>query len=192
MFPRYIALRLRRNERGSAQGESFLLMNIFIRPEQPKDIPVIHALNASAFPTDAEVRLVDVLRANGKAVYSFVAVNEQDEVLGHVLYSPVTTPLPSNGLGIAPVAVKPEFQNQGIGSQLIRASLAEVKADGCDFVVLLGNPAYYHRFGFQTASSFGMQNEYGADEAFMVLNLSGRELPNGFVRYAEEFGLFSL
>lgn len=167
-------------------------MNIFIRSEQPKDIPTIHALNASAFPTDSEARLVDILRANGKAIYSFVVVNEQDEVLGHVLYSPVTTPLPSNGLGLAPVAVKPEFQNQGIGSKLIRASLIEVKADGYNFVVLLGDPDYYQRFGFQTASTFGLQNEYGVDEEFMILNLSGRELPRGLVRYVEEFGMFSV
>ena len=167
-------------------------MNIFIRPEQPKDIPVIHALNASAFRTDAEARLVDALRANGKAIYSYVAVDEQDTVLGHVLYSPVTTPLPSHGLGLAPVAVKPEFQNQGVGSKLIRVSLIEVKADGFDYVVLLGSPEYYHRFGFQTARTFGLQNEYGVDEEFMVLNLSGRELSSGLVQYAEEFGMFSV
>ena len=167
-------------------------MNIFIRPEQPKDIPVIHALNASAFRTDAEARLVDALRANGKAIYSYVAVDEQDTVLGHVLYSPVTTPLPSHGLGLAPVAVKPEFQNQGVGSKLIRASLVEVKTDGYDFIVLLGSPEYYHRFGFQTASAFGLQNEYGVDDEFMVLNLSGMELPGGLVRYMEEFGMFSI
>lgn len=167
-------------------------MNIFIRPEQPKDIPAIHVLNASAFPTDAEARLVDALRANGKAIYSFVAVNEQDEVLGHVLYSPVATPLPSHGLGLAPIAVQPEFQGQGIGSKLIRASLTEIKADGFDFIVLLGSPEYYHRFGFQTARTFGLQNEYGVDEEFMVLNLSGRELPSGLVQYVEEFGMFSV
>jgi putative acetyltransferase len=167
-------------------------MNLFIRPEQPKDIQTIHALVASAFPTDAEARLVDSLRANGKAIYSFVAVNEDDEVLGHIMYSPVTTPLPSNGLGLAPVAVKPEFQNQGVGSKLIRASLIEVKADGYDFIVLLGSPAYYQRFGFQAASAFGLQNEYGVDEEFMILNLSERELPKGLVCYVDEFEVFSV
>jgi putative acetyltransferase len=168
-------------------------MNIFIRPEQPKDHTVIRAILTATFPTDAEARLVDVLRANGKAIYSFVAVDDHDEVLGHILFSPVSTPLPTTkGLGLAPVAVKPELQHQGIGSQLIRASLIEIKADGFDYVVLLGDPDYYQRFGFQTASVFGLQNEYGVDEEFMVLVLSDRELPKGLVRYAEEFRLFSV
>jgi putative acetyltransferase len=168
-------------------------MNISIRPEQPKDHVAIRAIVTAAFPTDTEARLVDILRANGKAIYSFVAVDDHDEVLGHILFSPVTTPLPmAKGLGLAPVAVQPELQNQGIGSQLIRASLIEIKADGFDYVVLLGNPAYYQRFGFQTASAFGLQNEYGVDEEFMVLPLSNRELPKGLVRYADEFRLFSV
>lgn len=167
-------------------------MNIFIRPEQPKDHAAVRAIVTAAFPTDAEARLVDALRANGKAIYSFVALLENDEVVGHVLFSPVTTPPSSaNGLGLAPVAVKPELQSQGIGSKLIRAGLVECKADGFDFVVLLGDPVYYHRFGFQTASVFGLQNEYGVDEEFMVLRLSDRELPTGLVRYATEFSLFS-
>ena len=168
-------------------------MKIFVRPEQPKDHAAIRAIVTAAFPTDAEARLVDALRVNGKAIYSFVAVDDTDEVLGHIMFSPVTTPLPTaKGLGLAPVAVKPEFQNQGVGSQLIHSSLIECKADGFDFIVLLGNPAYYQRFGFQAASAFGLQNEYGVDEEFMVLPLSDRELPKGLVQYADEFRLFSV
>ena len=168
-------------------------MNISIRPEQPKDQTVIRAIVTAAFPTDGEARLVDALRANGKAIYSLVAVDDHEEVLGHIMFSSVTTP-PSTakGLGLAPVAVKPELQNRGIGSQLIRSSLIECKTDGFDYVVLLGNPTYYHRFGFQTASVFGLQNEYRADEAFMVLSLSKRELPKGTVQYADVFCLSSL
>jgi putative acetyltransferase len=120
-------------------------------------------------------------------------------VLGHILFSLVTTNPPSKlrGIGLAPVAVRPEVQSQGIGSQLIREGLHLCQELGYDYCVVLGDPNYYHRFGFEKASIFGLQNEYGVDEEFMVIRLTERELSAGsgsgkLVRYSPEFALFAV
>lgn len=86
-------------------------MGIHIRSEQAKDIKSVRDILCAAFPTAAESNLVDTLRANGKALISLVAVQD-DEVLGHILFSPVTTTPPSEGrgIGLAPVAVRPDSQ----------------------------------------------------------------------------------
>ncbi len=125
-------------------------MNFEIKNEQPKDIDQVRAILQAAFPTDAESKLVDALRTNGKAIISLVAVNE-DDVLGHILFSPVTTSPQSTakGIGLAPVAVRPDMQAQGIGSELIRQGLRLSKELGFDYCVVLGNPKYYERFGFE-------------------------------------------
>ena len=146
------------------------------------------------FPTEAESKLVNALRANGKVIISLVAAND-DQVLGHILFSPVSTTPPSEakGIGLAPVAVLPEVQSQGIGSGLIREGLRLCKELGYDYCVVLGNPKYYQRFGFEKASSFGLQNEYGVDDAFMIIHFSNRsDMADGLVNYAAEFALFSL
>lgn len=76
--------------------------------------------------------------------------------------------------------------------QPIREGLSRCEALGYDYCVVLGSPQYYSRFGFAKASRFGLQNEYGVDDEFMVIRLSSRELPRGAVKYASEFGLFSV
>ena len=108
-------------------------MNIIIRNEEPKDIDQVRALVCAAFPTAAESKLVDALRANGKAIISLVAVSDT-EVLGHIMFSPITTTPPSDskGIGLAPVAVRPDVQSQGMGSQLIRAGLGLCQELGFD------------------------------------------------------------
>ena len=87
----------------------------------------------------------------------------------------------------------PSHQRRGIGGELIRAGIAACRDLGCGFVVLLGHPEYYPRFGFQRASQFGLSNEYDADEAFMVLELRRSALPaaGGLVKYAAEFAEFA-
>jgi len=159
-------------------------MDITIRNEEEKDHPQIRDIVRSAFPTEAESKLVDALRANSKAIISLVAVR-WDELLGHILFSPVsTTPLSeAKGIGLAPVAVKPAFQSQGIGSQLIREGLRLCKELHYDYVVVLGSPDYYGRFGFKKASQFGLQNEYGVDDPFMVIKISDSRVL-GLVKYA--------
>ncbi len=167
-------------------------MNFKTRNEEPKDIDQVRAILQAAFPTDAESKLVDALRTNGKAIISLVAVNE-DDVLGHILFSPVTTSPPSNakGIGLAPVAVRPDMQAQGIGSEFIRQGLRLSKELGFDYCVVLGNPKYYERFGFEKASNFGVMNEYGADEEFMLIKFTDCTV-SGLAKYAPEFAFFSV
>jgi len=167
-------------------------MDITLRREEEKDIEQVREIVRAAFPGEAESRLVDALRANGKAIISLVAV-KGDEVLGHILFSSVTTTPPSDarGIGLAPVAVHPSAQSQGIGSKLITEGLRLCKELGFDYCVVLGSPEYYQRFGFAKASSFGIRNEYGVDDEFMIIRFSVRNVA-GVVNYASEFARFSV
>ncbi len=164
---------------------------IEIRVERSDDVAAIRDVNERAFGSSAEARLVDQLRAANKAVISLVALLG-DRVVGHILFSPITVAAPPasfNGVGLAPMSVLPEFQNQGIGSQLVREGLRACQAAGCDVVVVLGHVGYYPRFGFSTAKNYGLENEYDASDAFMVLELrkGALEQISGLVRFAPEF-----
>jgi putative acetyltransferase len=167
-------------------------MEYTIRSEEERDQLQVRDIIQAAFSTEAESKLVDALRANGKAIISLVAVHG-DEVLGHILFSPVSTTPSSDaqGLGLAPVAVKPSFQSKGIGTRLIREGLNQCKELQYDYVVVLGSPEYYGRFGFKKASQFDLQNEYGVDDEFMVIHLTESRV-RGLVKYASEFFMFSI
>jgi putative acetyltransferase len=169
-----------------------MTVEIQIRHEETQDIEQIQQILLSAFPTEAESKLVDALQANGKGIISLVA-SKGDEVLGHILFSPVTTTPASDakGLGLAPVAVRPDVQFQGIGARLIREGLQVCRELGCDYCVVLGDPHYYQRFGFEKASRSGIRNEYGVDEECMVLRFSDSTVA-GVVQFAPEFGGFSV
>jgi len=164
-----------------------------VRPERAADVAAVRGIHRAAFPTDAEARLVDALREAGQALVSLVA-ERHGEVLGHVLFSPVTLDPPGPvGAGLAPLAVHPSRQGRGIGGMLVREGLSACAAKGIAFVVVLGDPRYYGRFGFRRASARGLSNEYGADEAFAVVELSKGALPGGpaLVRYRPEFAQHS-
>ncbi len=163
-----------------------------IRPEQPGDAGRVRAVVTAAFPTDAEAQLVDALRAAGQLTVSLVAL-DGDEVVGHVAFSPVTVAGRDGGLGLAPVAVAPGWQRQGVGSQLVRDGLLRAEATGAGYVVVLGAPAYYGRFGFAAASRWGLSDEYGGGEAFQVLEFRPGAAPagGGLVRYAPAFAAFA-
>jgi putative acetyltransferase len=167
-------------------------MEFTIRNEEVDDLEQVRAVLRAAFPSDAESWLVDILRTNGKAIISLVAVHE-NEVLGHIFFSTVSTTPPSvaNGIGLAPVAVRPDVQSRGIGAALIREGLHLCRELGFDYCVVLGSPQYYQRFGFQKASAFDIQNEYEVDEEFMMIRFSNRDV-KGVVHYAPEFAQFSL
>jgi putative acetyltransferase len=165
---------------------------ITIRAETAGDIPAVRRVNELAFGQPDEADLVDALRAAAHPHISLVAAAE-GYVAGHIFFSPVTlegqgsTP---TALGLAPMAISPEYQRRGIGSRLVREGLKECRRIGCDVVVVLGHPGYYPRFGFVPASRRGLRCEYPVpDEVFMVFELKPDALPGpGLVRYRPEFG----
>lgn len=164
-----------------------------IRAENSGDGPAIHELHMAAFPTDAEARLVDALRVNGKASVSLVAESE-GRIVGHVLFSPVSIESAGGlvgGAGLAPIAVLLSHQRKGVGSDLIASGIEACRGSEFGFIVVLGEPTFYQRFGFKRARSFGLENEYGVDEEFMVLELRSGYLTGlrGVVRYGAEFSI---
>jgi len=166
---------------------------IEIRLEQPKDIDEVRLLNDTAFAQPTEGRIVDKLRKSCKGILSLVAISN-NKVIGHILFSPVTIETQSDvieGMGLAPMAVLPEWQNQGIGSKLVKEGLRIVNSTKCPFLSVLGHENYYPRFGFQRASKYGLQSQWEGipDEAFMamILNDSVMKGVSGIVRYRDEF-----
>src|SRR5579862_1770031 len=164
---------------------------IEIRSEMPDDRAAVQEVHTKAFGGPAEAKLVRLICERQKALISLVATND-GKVVGHILFSKVTianSPDTFNVVGLAPVAVLPEFQRQGIGSQLIREGLKQCKQAAYDAVVLIGYPAYYSRFGFSRAADFSLQNEYGVHDEFMVLPLRDGALDGarGMIKYHPEF-----
>lgn len=159
-----------------------------IRPEQPSDAAAIFAVHAASFSTNAEARLVDLLRKAGNLAISLVA-EVDGTIVGHVAFSPVTTSKGDIGAGLAPLAVVEAYRRQGTAAELVRAGLQACKKVSVGWVVVLGDPAYYGRFGFEPAAPFGLSDEYGGGEAFQVLEFVPNALPKGagLVRYAAEF-----
>ena len=161
-----------------------------IRPERDGDAAAVRRVHETAFPTTAEADLVERLRAGGKAVIALVA-EDAGSIVGHILFSPVALePLAGTvGLGLAPVAVLPDHEKHGVGRRLIQNGLAECHAWGAGFVVVIGDPPYYGRFGFEPAEKHGLRSEYDAGDSFMVFELvSGALPPSGtLVKYAPEF-----
>ena len=164
---------------------------MLIRDEAAGDTEAIRKVHELAFETSAEADLVDLLRASGKATISLMA-EEEGEIVGHVMFSPVEIDPPSpswKALGLAPIGVRPERQRQGIGKALISEGLERCHLIGTGAVVLLGDPAYYKRFGFKRAKDFGLGNEYQVEDEFMVVELIPGILEGveGMVRYTDEF-----
>ncbi|MBM0741819.1 N-acetyltransferase [Phormidium sp. CLA17] len=164
---------------------------MYIRAEKPDDVSAIYQVNSEAFGRENEASLVNQLRG-AASTFSFVAI-QSDQIVGHIFFSPVTVRGGSSNLsilGLAPIAVLPNYQRQGIGSLLIQQSLKACSESGQDAIVVLGDPKYYSRFGFISASTKGLRCEYDVpDEAFMVLELNSGALQDctGTVQYRSEF-----
>jgi putative acetyltransferase len=162
------------------------------RPERPEDVDGIRNVHSLAFAQGAEAALVDRLRAGKALIVSMVAV-EGDEVLAHCAFSRVG--LEDGGgpemFGLGPMGVRPDHQNQGIGSGLVEASLRACKEAGAVAIVCVGHPEYYPRFGFQEATGYGLTCEFPVPEQFfMAIELEDGALDDvtGRIRYSPEFG----
>ncbi len=185
-----------------------------VRVETPADEAGVRACEERAFGRALEARLVDDLRRACPDCLSLVAAAADGSVTGHLLFSPVTLddarpadgagsqdPASSRGdshggahpqgMGLGPLAVLPELQRQGIGSALVEHGLAELRAAGCPYVVVVGHPSYYPRFGFVRASSLGLVSHWDAvpDEAWMAFVLDPGAMAGvaGVVRHRPEF-----
>jgi len=164
---------------------------MLIRTEAPADILVIDRLLKSAFETEAEANLVMQLRENSHLTLSLVACTDEGEVVGHAMFSPVTLEGEDlNWQGLAPVAVKEEYRKQGIADKLIREGLSSLFEFGYPACVVLGDPNYYGRFGFEAAESKQMRCEWDVPAgAFQVLAMAEGEFDQrqGLIQYCPEF-----
>ncbi len=135
--------------------------SIVIRPESPDDLDAIRRVVAAAFESEAQAKLVERIRASPEYVPEMALVAEvDDEIVGHVMVSYTVIRNDDGDRRISmlsPLAVLPEFQRAGIGSALVRASLAVAAAHGEPMVILEGSPAYYRRFGFEHSIKYGIE-----------------------------------
>lgn len=159
-------------------------MAFIIRDETESDLAAIRTVHRLAFAGEDEARLVDALRRSGDTVLSLVA-ERQDRIIGHVVLSRLEAPM--RALALAPVGVLPDYQRRGIGSALIRAALKRAQSDDFDAVFVLGEPAYYRRFGFSVEDAEGYECVY-AGAFFMIRPLAAGMLPTvGLIDYPPAF-----
>ena len=167
---------------------------ITIRPESPADYKVVYEVNKLAFKQEDEARLVEKIRQspNYIAELSLVAIKDK-KVVGHILFSIVNIKNDKEAtqiLSLAPMATLPEYQNQGIGSLLVKKGLEECRKLGYKAVVVVGHPNYYPRFGFIPAKEKGLKLPFDApDEAFLVNELMPGALDHisGTIEYPPAF-----
>lgn len=165
-------------------------MNLVVRKELSSDAAAVHDLTRAAFlnaphTAHTEQFIVDALRKAGALAISLVA-EQEGEVVGHVAVSPVLISDGSKGwYGLGPISVKPELQRKGIGSLLMQSALCLLQEQGAAGCVLVGDPAYYSRFGFKPRSSLILSDV--PPEYFQALSF-GPSFPSGVVTFHEAFG----
>ena len=133
-----------------------------IRPAEPEDRAAIHAIEERAFGRPDEADLVDHLVADGDVVLELVA-ERHGEIFGHILFSRLQVmsgDWNSPAVSLAPLAVDPAHQNAGIGSELVREGHLRLMAQGEVLSVVLGDPAYYGRFGYAHDRASGFESRW--------------------------------
>jgi putative acetyltransferase len=171
-----------------------LPQGIRICEEQAQDADGIRQVNRMSFGGEYEAEVVDRLRENCPTILSLVAKDGED-VVGHILFSPAKIVQPEGesifGMGLAPLAVLPVYQGLGIGSALSQEGLKRMEMAHHPFVIVLGHPSYYPRFGFEKASTYGIISAFKdvPDEAFMIYILDREVMTDvsGVAHYRAEF-----
>ncbi len=168
---------------------------MLIRTEAPADILAIDRLLKSVFETEAEANLVMTLRENGHLTLSLVACTDEGEVVGHLLFSPVT--IEGDDLswqGLAPLAVAKAYQGKGIAAALVEEAFSTLPEFGYPACVVLGDPQYYGRFQFEPAADYGLHCQWEVPAgAFQVRSLTEHSVAEqlvgrkGLVEYCPEF-----
>lgn len=166
-------------------------MQILIRPERATDQNAVQQINHLAFGGAAEARLVAALRDGGYVSTSLVA-EVCGTVVGLIVFSRVSIRTNSGVLpaaALAPLAVLPEFQRQGIGSALVRAGIEDCRRGTCCGILVLGHPDFYPRFGFSAELAETLESPFGGGPAWMALELTAGALHGriGSVTYAPPF-----
>ncbi len=168
--------------------------DVTIRSECPADYAAIDEVNRLAFGQEAEARLVRALRSTaGFEPRMSLVAHGRGRVVGHILFSPVTIVGAAGGVpavALAPMAVHPDYQRQGIGSRLVQEGLHACRRFGHAIVVVVGHPDYYPRFGFRPARAMGLEAPFPVpDEAFSAMALAAGALDgvSGMVEYPPPF-----
>jgi len=161
-----------------------------VREEAAGDFEAIRKVNRLAFGQDTEAELVDRLRAEGLIIVSLVAV-VNGAAVGHILFSRLAVERcgpPLRAASLAPVAVRPEWQRQGIGGALVRAGLEACRARGVEAVVVVGHPKYYPRFGFSAELARRLEAPFGGDALMAIELVPGALAAGGRLRFPGAFG----
>ncbi|WP_113154319.1 GNAT family N-acetyltransferase [Nitratireductor sp. OM-1] len=162
---------------------------ITIRPETEADRDAVHALLTAAFDGDGEAGLVTALHEAGDAVLALVAEADDGAICGHVLFSRLTVESDGDSfpaVALAPLAVLPEHQRQGIGAQLVEEAHRRLRAAGETLSIVLGEPAYYGRFGYTHEDAAAFDSDYQC--AALQAALWGETPTTGRLVYAPAFG----
>ncbi|WP_394698656.1 GNAT family N-acetyltransferase [uncultured Draconibacterium sp.] len=166
---------------------------VTIRKENKKDFIAIKALNNKAFGQTEEGIIIDRIRNSDAETLSLVAEMD-NKIVGHIFYSSaeiVWNNQVIKGMGLAPMAVLPGYQKQGIGKRLIHESLYLLIHKKLSFIIVLGHKDYYPKFGFETASKHGIKCQWNGvpDEVFMVMILDKEKMKGvkGTAKYCDEW-----
>jgi putative acetyltransferase len=156
---------------------------MIIRAAEASDHSAIRTLLAAAFGGSVEAGLIEALRADGDVAVELVAEDE-GLVVGHILFSPMQAPF--RALALAPLAVAPGHQRAGVGSALVDAGHNQARAQGWEAIFVVGDPAYYTRFGYSLEAAARFASPYSGPH-FLALPLTALPVSGGDLRHARAF-----